>query len=143
MYQHNLDVFKHKVEAFGWHCEVIDGHDVDALVKAFDNAAKIKGQPTCILAKTFKGKYFPTIEDSPSWHGKPLGKQSDEVIKAVQALIKHPSEKLGFELLPIKAPTTQVSAPDIKNIKLSKPPSYKLGEEVATRLAYGTGFVEF
>jgi len=44
--------------------------------------------------------------------------------------------------LPIKAPSSTLPAADIKDIKLSKPPSYKLGDQVATRLAYGTGLVK-
>jgi transketolase len=44
--------------------------------------------------------------------------------------------------LPIKAPSAHVECYDLKNIKLSRAPGYKLGEEVATRLAYGTALVK-
>ena len=60
MYQHNLDVFQKRVEAFGWHTQVVDGHNINELLMAFDVASKTKGKPSCILAKTFKGKYFPS-----------------------------------------------------------------------------------
>ncbi len=59
MYQHHVDVYQKRVEAFGWHAIVIDGHDINEIVKAFEEAEQVKGKPTCILAKTFKGKYFP------------------------------------------------------------------------------------
>jgi len=142
MYQHNVDVYQRRVEAFGWHPIVVDGHDVSALVEAFNAASQVRGKPVCILAKTFKGKFFPDIEDSPAWHGKPLGKQSDAVIKAVRALIKNPSDKLAYQLVNIRAPSAPARQVDITNIRLSKEPAYKLGEEVATRLAYGTGIVK-
>lgn len=38
---------------------MVDGHDVDALCKAFHDASTVKGRPTCIVAKTFKGKGIP------------------------------------------------------------------------------------
>lgn len=34
----------------------MDGHDVEELCKAFWQAQQVKGKPTCIVAKTFKGK---------------------------------------------------------------------------------------
>lgn len=137
-----MDVYKARVEAFGWHAIVVDGHDVAQLVAAFDEAKTIKGKPTCILAQTFKGKYFPDIEDSASWHGKPLGKNTDASIAHVKSLIKNQTDKLGFELLPIAQPTNDLKDTDISNIKLSCAPEYTLGQKVATRLAYGTGLVK-
>ena len=77
-------------------------------------------------------KYFllTEIEDNANWHGKPLGNKTEAVISAVKALIKDNTNKLGHELLPIKAPTNQLIEKDLTNVKLSKSPSYKLGEEV-------------
>jgi len=142
MYQHDLDVYEARVKAFGWHTIVVDGHDVNALLDAFAEAASVKDKPTCLLAKTFKGKFFPEIEDSPSWHGKPLGAKTDSVIAHLKTLIKDQTNKLGCELLSIKAPTNNLTDTDVSNIKLSEAPEYKLGQEVATRLAYGTGLVK-
>ena len=142
MHEHNLDVYQKQLEAFGWHTQVVDGHNVSALIQALDNAAQVKGQPSCILAKTFKGKDFPDIENSPSWHGKPLGNQTQSVIQSIRGLIKNQTDKLAYELLPIRAPTQTVAPNNISNIQLSKAPAYKLGEEVATRLAYGTALVK-
>jgi hypothetical protein len=59
-----------------------------------------------------------------------LGNKTESVISAVRSLIKDTSNKLAFELLPIKAPTSNLSANDI-SVQLSKPPAYKLGEEVS------------
>lgn len=142
MYEHDVGVYQKRVEAFGWHTIVVDGHNVNELLNAFEEAKNTKGKPTCILAKTFKGKYFPEISDSPSWHGKPLGAKTEAVISSVKSLIKNNTNKLAHELLPIKKPTNNLTDTDITNIKLSSAPDYKLGQEVATRLAYGTGLVK-
>lgn len=45
---------------FRYNTYVVDGHDVTALVKAFYDASTVKGKPTAIVAKTFKGKGFPS-----------------------------------------------------------------------------------
>lgn len=78
---HNLDVYKNRLESFGFNTLVVDGHDVEELVKAFHTAAKVTDKPTAIVAKTFKGKNFPKIEDLENWHGKALGDQAERVIQ--------------------------------------------------------------
>ena len=59
MYKHDTDTYKRKAEAFGWHAQVVDGHNIEELLNAFQIASQVKGQPSCIIARTFKGKYFP------------------------------------------------------------------------------------
>lgn len=39
-----------------WNTYVVDGHSVEEMCKAFWQAQQVKGKPTCIVAKTFKGK---------------------------------------------------------------------------------------
>ena len=58
-----------KLEAFGFHVEVIDGHDFDAIESAFNTAKTIKGQPCAILMKTVKGKDVSFMENNAGWHG--------------------------------------------------------------------------
>ena len=55
--------------------------------------------PTCILAKTFKGKDFPNIENLLNWHGKALGDKTNDMIAHLETLIKNP----GGDKLPIQA----------------------------------------
>ncbi|MCR4950450.1 MAG: transketolase [Solobacterium sp.] len=62
--------FEPKFEAFGWHVISVDGHDYKALKDAFDEAKTVKGKPTCIVAKTIKGKGVSFMENEASWHGK-------------------------------------------------------------------------
>ena len=58
-----------KFEAFNFHVINIDGNDFDQIEKAFDEARKTKGKPTCIVAKTIKGKGVSFMENNVSWHG--------------------------------------------------------------------------
>lgn len=137
--QHQMVVYQKRLEAFGFNAIVVDGHDVEELCKAFFEAAKVSDRPTAIIAKTFKGKFFPEIEDLENWHGKPLGDQAERVIKYLSGLIMNSGP------LQVRAQSpTRDDAPkiDISNIQLASPPSYKLGEQVATRLAYGTALAK-
>lgn len=59
-----------KFEAFGFHAICADGHDFDALEKAFDEAKSTVGKPTAIILKTVKGKGVSYMEDNAGWHGK-------------------------------------------------------------------------
>lgn len=62
-----------KFESFGWHCLECDGHDVEALCAAYDEAGQAKGRPTMILAHTIKGKGVSFMEGKSAWHGKAIG----------------------------------------------------------------------
>lgn len=137
--QHNMEVYRKRLEAFGFNALVVDGHDVEELAKAFHEAHNTKGRPTAILAKTFKGKYFPEIEDLENWHGKPLGNKANEVIQHLNGLLKNPGPPALHPQKPLVDDAPNV---DISNITLASPPNYKLGEQVATRLAYGTGLAK-
>ena len=132
--QHDMETYKRRLESFGFHAIVVDGHDILELCKAFDEAESVTDKPTCLIAKTFKGKYFPEIEDLMNWHGKALGAKSDSVIQHVESLIKNP----GVKPSNILAPVMDAPAVDITNIAMSSPPAYTLGQKLATRQAYGS-----
>ncbi len=67
MSPHPIDA---KFEAFGFHVIVIDGHDFDAIEKAFDEAKTVSGKPTAIILNTSKGKGVSFMENQVGWHGK-------------------------------------------------------------------------
>ncbi|KYN11221.1 PREDICTED: transketolase-like protein 2 isoform X1 [Trachymyrmex cornetzi] len=137
--QHNMEVYRKRLEAFGFNALVVDGHDVEELAKAFHEAQNTKERPTAILAKTFKGKNFPQIEDIENWHGKPLGNRAADVLQHLNGLLKNPG---NLQLHPQKPLVDDAPIVDISNIALAFPPNYKLGEQVATRVAYGTALVK-
>ncbi len=59
-----------KFRSFGFEIIKIDGHNIDEILKAFEVARNIKGKPTCIIAKTIKGKGISFMENQVGWHGK-------------------------------------------------------------------------
>jgi transketolase len=73
-----------KWKAFGWHIFEIDGHNMEAIVNALDDAEKIKGKPSVILAKTIKGKGVSFFEDKVEYHG--IAPTKDELELALKEL---------------------------------------------------------
>lgn len=73
-----------KWQAFGWNVINIDGHNVEEISKAIDEAKTLKGKPTLINAKTVKGKGVSFMEGKNTWHGKPIGE--DEYRQAIAEL---------------------------------------------------------
>ena len=59
-----------KLEAFGFHVTVIDGHDFNQIEAAMNEAKTVKGQPSAIIMKTTKGKDVSFMENNAGWHGK-------------------------------------------------------------------------
>ena len=74
-----------KFKSFGFEIIKIDGHDIEEIIKAFEVARNIKGKPTCIIAKTIKGKGISFMENQVSWHGKaPNEEQYKQTIKELE-----------------------------------------------------------
>ncbi|HEY7510184.1 MAG TPA: transketolase [Vicinamibacteria bacterium] len=130
MYQHELGAYEARFRAFGWDTAVIDGHDVAQVRGAFDRARATAGKPFAVVARTLKGKGVSFLEDREGWHGKPARK-GDELARAVA--------ELGDTSLTLRVEPRRYSAPTPQ--KGGEPrvdPRYELGQEVATREAYGS-----
>lgn len=67
-----------KWRSFGWHVIDIDGHEVEEIDAAVDEAGAVKGKPTVIIADTVKGKGVSFMEGQSAWHGKPIGREEFE-----------------------------------------------------------------
>lgn len=76
-----------KLKAFGWHVILMDGHDFEAIEKAFDEAEKISGKPVAIIQKSIKGKGVSFMEDNVSWHG--AAPNEEQYNTAMQELKAH------------------------------------------------------
>lgn len=74
-----------KWRAFGWNVIETDGHDVEAIANALEEAKNTKEKPTLINAKTIKGKGISFMEGENIWHGKPI---SDEEYKQAMAELR-------------------------------------------------------
>ncbi len=131
MYEHHMDIYRAKFEAQGWEVEVIDGHDMAAVVGALDRARAIRSKPQAILAHTFKGYGVSFLADKDNWHGKALSKE--ELAKALAELGPvpdvPPDDGKSYARKSIPAPPEFPAA---------AAPEYTLGQLVATREAYGT-----
>uniref|UniRef100_A0A8C7HGB1 Transketolase n=1 Tax=Oncorhynchus kisutch TaxID=8019 RepID=A0A8C7HGB1_ONCKI len=128
--QHHVEKYQKRCEAFGWNAIIVDGHSVDELTKVLSQP---RHQPTAIVAKTIKGKGIPAAEDKMGWHGKPLPKEMAEgVLKDIQARIMNSNKRLYPA-----TPTEDAPPVSLRNVRMPSAPSYKLGEKIATRKAYG------
>ena len=59
-----------KFKSFGFNVLNIDGNNIEEIINAFESAKKTKDKPTCIIAKTIKGKGVSFMENKAEWHGK-------------------------------------------------------------------------
>jgi transketolase len=122
----DLDGYVQRLTAFGWHAIAIDGHDVEEIERAYAEAETIRERPTAIVARTLKGRGVKAVEDQPDRHGKPL----DEPEAAI--------EELGGER-DLRVPPAEPAGGTKHRFEVSggELPSWELGDEVATRKAYG------
>lgn len=81
-----LEPLDRKWEAFGWHVQSVDGHDIKQILYAIDNAKKIKGKPHMIILNTIKGKGGYFCENNVASHNMPISE--DTWIKALELLDK-------------------------------------------------------
>ncbi|MBO4471596.1 MAG: transketolase [Clostridia bacterium] len=83
-----LEPFEQKWKDFGWNALSVDGHDTEALQKAFDWAKDNAGsrKPSVILAHTVKGKGVSFMENDILWHYRtPQGEEYDAALKELEA----------------------------------------------------------
>jgi transketolase len=127
MHGWDLRLYAERARAFGWEAIEVDGHDVQAIEEAYAQAEGASGRPTAVLARTKKGAGVKAVEDQPSKHGKPIE-------DAEQAI-----EELGGErdLAVTTAPPLRGEGSDRSPRGEYSPPRYDVGDEVATRKAYG------
>ncbi|MBS6396435.1 MAG: transketolase [Clostridiales bacterium] len=65
-----------RFDAFKWHTQEIDGHDIDAIKEAIAKAKEVKGQPSVIVCNCVKGKGLSYMENNNAWHkGVPTDEQ--------------------------------------------------------------------
>jgi len=120
------NILAERARAFGWHAIEIDGHDVEEIDSAFREAAAQTGQPTAILARTLKGKGVAAVEDAEGWHGKALDDPDAAIEELGGVRNLHIEQRLPTPGTPHRFETGPLALP-----------RYSLGEEVATRKAYG------
>jgi transketolase len=80
----NIDPLAGKFAMFNWHTIEIDGHDLKQVTEALEEAGKIRGKPTVIIAHTIKGKGVSFMENNVDFHGKAPNKE--QVAQALKEL---------------------------------------------------------
>jgi transketolase len=128
MHGWDLESYAERVRAFGCHAIVIDGHDVEAIDRAYTEALQVKGKPSVIVAKTIKGKGATEVQDKNGYHGKAL-EHSDAVIAELGGV-----RKMRIE---VAKPDTSAKPHSFEATGSAELPVYELGSKVATRKAYG------
>lgn len=80
-----LKDIKEKFESFGFNVIEVNGHDIEALIHAFNSAKHQKNMPSVIIAHTIKGKGVSFMEGKAEWHGKaPNQEQYEEAINELK-----------------------------------------------------------
>ena len=128
MYGWNTGAYAARLQAFGWHTIEIDGHDVDAINTAYQEAVATEGRPTAIIAKTMKGRGVSAVQDKEGFHGRPL----DDAVAAITEL----GGATGATVT-VQTPANSVQ-PNVFSVNPSGDlPAYEVGSRMATRRAYG------
>lgn len=134
MLEHDTASYAARFRAFGWECVVVDGHEVHALREVFGRMRTLRGKPCALVARTLKGKGVSFMEDKEGWHGKPV-KKGDELARALA--------ELGDTSVSLRVEPRRSSAPGPRPApQPALTPDYRLGQDVATREAYGTALAK-
>jgi transketolase len=134
MYEHDTGVYAARFRAFGWDAAEVDGHDVPALRDTFGRMRASSGKPCALVARTLKGKGVSFMEDKDGWHGKPV-KKGDELARALA--------ELGDTAVSLRVePRRPAGRAARTNPEPALTPAYVLGQEAATREAYGNALAK-
>lgn len=91
----NYNDIEQKLRAFGFQTVVIDGHNIESIIRALTIAEMTKGKPTAIICKTIKGKGVSFMENQVDWHGKaPNDKEYEMAVKELKQEAEKIQEKI-------------------------------------------------
>ena len=141
MLEWEMDVYRRRWDAFGWQALVVDGHDVDALIAAYETASSTEDRPTIVLARTIKGKGLLGVEGKENEHGKSLpAADAERAVTALRAKL-HGARGPWSPARPDAAVQTNAPQPSgtARTLTLAAPaPAYAPGgKPVAPRKAFG------
>ncbi|MFI5806849.1 transketolase [Streptomyces sp. NPDC051561] len=127
----DLDAYARRLKAFGWHTIEVDGHDAQAVDRAYEEARSTLRQPTAILASTVKGKGVEAVADQEGKHGKPLPDATEAIaelggVRAIHVDVAKPAAARTLHAVPsghLTLPRFETAADN--------------GDQVATRDAFG------
>ena len=126
----NTYAYVERARGFGWHAIAIDGHDLNAIDRAFGEAVTISDRPTVIVAQTIKGRGAEEIENMNGWHGKAMKREQAE--RAIEELGGNHNITIG-----VKKPDIQAQPASLGQAQPLQLPRYEEGKSISTRKAYG------
>jgi transketolase len=132
MHGWDLDAYANRARAFGWEAIEIDGHDVEQIDAALEQASNGSGRPTVIVAKTEKGHGVAAVANKNGAHGKPVPDEAEAI--AELGGVRNISVQVAKPTGDAKPHTFETSG------ELSLP-KYEIGTKEATRKAYGDALV--
>ena len=135
MHGWDLDLYRRRLMAFGWHVIEVDGHDVDAIGAAYREAVGVTGRPTAIVARTIKGSGVSGVADRNGMHGKALDAKHEERALAELGAATHRRLTVA-----VQKPRADVE-PHRFQAEHVQLPRYERGSTEATRRAYAEALV--
>jgi transketolase len=137
MYGFDIGAYAERFRSFGWEALTIDGHDMQAIVQAYEHALSVSDRPVAIVARTKKGQGVSFLADQDDWHGKPVkkGEQLDKAVAEVKS-------RITVDSLPAVAARVAGKSPAAPASRPMPAPAYGTGDQVATREAYGTALAK-
>lgn len=144
MLGHDVENYRARCASFGWNAIVVEGHDTEAILHAYQSMIGVNGKPTMIIAKTLKGKGISFLENEEGRHGKTLSEE--ELGRATEELGEIDFSVRGTIALPemrddVAVDATTTADSDAMSQGDVQDATYNVGDNVAIRDAYGTGLV--
>lgn len=144
MLGHDVEIYKRRAESFGWETVIIDGHNFEEILGAFEKMGKTGDKPYLIIAKTLKGKGISVLENKDNWHGKPVPlDQLENVLSELgpvdletRITVQKPPREMPNDKLQMSN-ENKTNKPITNN--QSQKIIYKIGDEVPTRKSFGEG----
>jgi transketolase len=82
-----LEDLRGKWEAFGWHVQEVDGHNIESIIDAANMAKAITNRPSVVITHTIPGKGVDFMEYDFRWHGVPPNhEQAREALAKLRTL---------------------------------------------------------
>jgi transketolase len=132
MVQWDGEQYAARARAFGWNALLVDGHDREAIHRAYGEAER-SPRPTCVVARTVKGAGISFLADREGWHGKAL---SEAEARRALAELGDPRVDLVVQTPGPRRTSAPAPAPAAASGAYA-PPRYPVGSKVATREAFG------
>jgi transketolase len=130
----NSAAYAGRARAFGWHAIELDGHNLEAIDKAYAEAIATRDKPTVLIAKTEKGHGVSFLANKDGWHGKALDREQEKLALAELGGERH----LTVHTLKPEAGRSLPGPSGYGSVRLK---AYAVGTKEATRKAYGDALV--